>query len=267
MHSEVPEGPPVGSPLPPNFSNWTEEQVAAAVGGLGPSKAWQRYAAVCVEEELDGPTMTIVTVESLVQDYNFKKPHAAVVVNYFQPKTPSQSKEKEMKLGGGLGLTEKEMKLMEPLVGQVERCRASCERLEEVLASLKSQKDQELERMDNWFQQAHEVLTQAPTSTTENIKKEFNQVHDLLTQYLAETRKAQQDIESSERTCLSFPAHTLSGIKERTANITSLVDKCLVDIASLENDPQLSVNLAPEILPFFNIKAPKPVAVVSLSQP
>jgi hypothetical protein len=92
--------------------------------------------------------MTKMKVESLVKNHNFKEHHAEVVVDYFQPKAPSQSNPP------GLGLTEKEMKLMEPLVGQVERCRASCERLEEVLASLKSQKEQELERMDNWFQQA-----------------------------------------------------------------------------------------------------------------
>ena len=84
MNPEVPEGPPVGSPLPPNFSNWTEEQVAVAVGGLGPSKAWQRYAAVCVEEELDGPTMAKMKVESLVKNHNFKEDHAAVVIDYFQ---------------------------------------------------------------------------------------------------------------------------------------------------------------------------------------
>jgi hypothetical protein len=85
-------------------------------------------------------------VDSLVNDHKFKKHHAAVVVKYFHPKaSPPQPKPPVM------GLTEKEMKLIEPLVSQAERCRDSCERLEQVLASLETQKDQELSRADSGF--------------------------------------------------------------------------------------------------------------------
>eukprot|EP00457_Paulinella_chromatophora_P005355 gb/GEZN01005372.1/.p1 GENE.gb/GEZN01005372.1/~~gb/GEZN01005372.1/.p1 ORF type:complete len:538 (-),score=82.61 gb/GEZN01005372.1/:143-1756(-) len=264
MNPKGPEGPlPAASQSFPDFSSWTEEEVASAVGGLGASKAWKRYAALCVEEELDGQTMTAITVDILIKDYHFKKPHAQVVVNYFQPKASSPQPKPPV-----MGLTEKEMKLMEPLVGQAERCRESCKRLEKVLVSLGTQKEEELARVDQWFRRAHEVLTQSHASTTDGIKKDLDQVHALLAQHLVDTHKAQQDIEDSERQCLSFPAQTLSDIKERTTNITSLVDTCLaIGIPSLENDVRLSVSFAPEILPFFATKNPTAVAVVSLPQP
>ena len=61
------------------------------MGTLGPSKAWKRYAALCIEEELDGPTIMAMSVDDLINDYEFTKSHARVVVTYFRPQQSTNS--------------------------------------------------------------------------------------------------------------------------------------------------------------------------------
>lgn len=145
-----------------DFAQWAEEQVADAVGKLGPSKAWERYSALCIEKELDGPTMMAISVDDLVNDYKFSKPHAKVVVEYFQPRTSPQPP--------NLGLTENEMKIVAPLVDKVETCRASCDKFEKMLASLETQKDEKLTEVKEWVENAHSVLNQSHSCLTEEIK-------------------------------------------------------------------------------------------------
>ena len=53
-----PEGNPAG---------WTEQQVSAVVSQLGSSEVWKRYAQICLDENLDGATMTTIPAEMLVQ--------------------------------------------------------------------------------------------------------------------------------------------------------------------------------------------------------
>ena len=68
-----------------DLSNWDEVRVASAVRQIGPSNAWGRYAALCIEQELDGPTIPGISVAQLVQ-LKVKEHHARVIVTYFQPR-------------------------------------------------------------------------------------------------------------------------------------------------------------------------------------
>lgn len=91
----------------------------------------------------------------------------------------------------------------------------------------------------------------------------------MLTQCLETIHQAQKTITDSEAQCLSFPAKTLSDIKQRTGQIVSLVDKALdVCIPSIENDLHLSVQFAPAVVPFFASTEDRPALVtVNLPQP
>jgi len=242
-----------------DFSQWSEEQVADAVGKMGLSKAWKRYSTLCLEEELDGMTMKSITIEDL-EKYKFKTVHARAVVNYFQSKTTPFPQKKHV-----MGLTEKEMKIMAPLVDQVEKCRQSCVKLEQVMVTLQTQKDEKLAQVDKWFQHAHTVLKQSHASITEEINNKFTEAHTLNTQYLEIARQVQQNITDTERKCLSFPAETLLDIKARTDKIKSLVDQCLaVAIPSRAHNFQLSVSFAPALVPFFAAVDRSELVIVNL---
>ena len=229
-------------------SQWSEQQVADAVGALGPSKAWKRYAAVCIEEELDGPTMMAISVDDLVNYYKFKMPHARVVVKYFQTQSTATTPAPPI-----MGLTETEMKMVTPLVDLAEKCGVSGEQFEAMIASLATQQDAQLTQVNEWFEHAHSVLNQAHSHCTADIKTRCGQTNAVLTQHLGTIRTAQQHIKDTEAQCLSLPAKTLAEIQARTEQIYALVDQTLaVTLPSLENDVlHLSVDFAPTVLPFF----------------
>ena len=63
--------------------NWTEEEVSEVVAKMGKSKVWQKYAAVCLEKNIDGATMIEATLEDL-EYYGFKRQHARKVMACFK---------------------------------------------------------------------------------------------------------------------------------------------------------------------------------------
>jgi hypothetical protein len=93
-----------------------------------------------------------------------------------------------------MGLTEKEMNIMAPLVYQVEKCRLSCEQLEKMLTSLETQKNEQLAQVNKWFEHAHLVLNQSHAFSTGEIKVKCTEVHALLAQHLETTRQTQLNI-------------------------------------------------------------------------
>ena len=90
-----------------------------------------------------------------------------------------------------MGLTEKEMNIMAPLVYQVEKCRLSCKQLEKMLTSLETQKNEQLAQVNKWFEHAHLVLNQSHAFSTGEIKVKCTEVHALLAQHLETTRQTQ----------------------------------------------------------------------------
>ena len=110
----------------------------------------------------------------------------------FQPQVAS--------LTPNMGLTETEMKIVAPLVEQAEKCRVSCEQFEKMITSLETQKDEKLAQVNEWFENAHTVLNQSHSHTTEEIKAKHAEVHSVLSRHLEATRKTQQEIKPRRTT-------------------------------------------------------------------
>ena len=205
--------------------------------------------------------MMTVSVDQLVA-FNFRPHHAAVVVKYFQPGAPAPQVTTVM------GLTEAEMKIMQPLVAHAERCSGSRDNMEQRLAKLEAQKVEELARTAQWFDRAQAILAQSRTAAIEDIQGRCEAVEADLTQHLVATQKAWSALQDSERQCLALPAETVSGIKQRTASIRALVEGSLgVSIPELHSDPCLAVTFAPALLPFFVAAEEVRSALVTVSLP
>ena len=200
-------------------------------------------------------------MDNLVQEHKFRRQHAQVVLNYFQPLASSPRPD--------LGLTEVELKIVSSLLAKGEASRSSCAQLEKIVAALEAQKDAKLAELKEWFGNAHTNLHQAEEDLMAEIKTKFTQAHTILQQHLETARQAQTQIAESEARCLSLPAKTLSEIKQRTEQIASLVDAALnVGIPSIEGNVNLSLEFASAVEAFFTGDGSRPaLAHVKLPLP
>lgn len=228
-----------------SFSQWTVQQVGEAVAKMGSATVWERYAGICIKEELDGATISAATAEDLVKEYGFKIVHARAVVRYFQPDSSDGSR--------GYGLTEEDTKLIQPIVQLLDQCKQSATRLEGGLTSLEKRREECCDLVQRWFAHALQVLEGARLAALQDIEAKCRVTQILLNKHLATTREVEQEALVCEQQCLSLPAKSISEIQERTRQISELMKQCLARPVPgvAEEVCTLSVTFSEALAPFF----------------
>jgi len=201
---EVPGGPSDNC-SPEDVKEWTAEDVARFIKTLGKGKVWQRYADLCIEIDIDGPTLAVAT-EAHLTELGFHKIHANKVLHELNERTidheerPTVHREESLPLP----LTQKEEERMKLFGDLYELVDESKSKVHEALEKISSQKSQELSRLDKEFSKIREKVSrergrcaEMVMSQHQSLQTDLEQAMKKIEDNVKEARKAEKKINKS----------------------------------------------------------------------